>query len=68
MNDLPLWGLTKKILYVFAGCMFMLQEISLVEMQIYPQENVKMSLREGVQRIKFFSKTTGDREKIFVAP
>ena len=28
----------------------MLQDISLVEMQIYPQENVKMSLREGVQR------------------
>ena len=48
--------------------MFMLQEISLVDMQIYPQENVEMSLREGVQRIKFFSKTTGDREKIFVAP
>ena len=31
----------------------MLQEISLVEMQIYPQENVKMSLREGVQRMMF---------------
>ena len=63
------FGVLPKRFFTFSlGVCFMLQDISLVEMQTYPQENVEMSLREGVQRIKFFSKTTGDREKIFVAP
>ena len=47
--------------------MFMLQDISLVEMQISPGKR-KNEPREGVREIEFFSKTTGDREKIFVAP